>query len=313
MVYKHLFGPVPSRRLGVSLGIDLVPMKTCSYNCIYCECGKTTNLTVTRKEYVSTSEIIEEISDYLSKKPELDYITYSGSGEPTLHNGIGIITRYIKDNFPDYKIALLTNGSLFWDENVRKEVLDIDVIVPSLDAVSEKIFFKIDRPHQSLDIHNINDGLTQLRQEYSGEIWLEIFVVPDLNNSPEEIALINKEIKRIMPEKVQLNTLDRPGVVDWIRPATRDELNIFAKMIEHPNVEISESALSRMKITSFSGDILEEILQTIHRRPCTVDDLSQIFSIHINEINKYIAILITDGRIEEKRESRGIFFVAKRV
>ncbi|ADN35736.1 Radical SAM domain protein [Methanolacinia petrolearia DSM 11571] len=309
-IYKHLFGPVPSRRLGISLGIDLIPHKTCSYNCIYCECGKTTNLTSERREYVPTAEVIEELDSYLSESPRLDYITYSGSGEPTLHSGIEKITRFIKDNYPGYRVALLTNGSLFFDKGVRDEMKDIDVIIPSLDAATDIGFMKIDRPCSSLKVEEIISGLVELKKEFSGEFWLEIFVVPGLNDTEEELAALSKAVHRIAPDRVQLNTLDRPGVVDWIRAATQEELEKFAEGLGYERTEITGRPSSRSGVESFSGDAMECIIQTISRRPCTVEDLSSILGMHPNEINKYIQLLIEEGRVAEKREERGIFFVS---
>ena len=135
---NYLFGPVPSRRLGISLGLDLVPHKTCSLNCIYCESGKTTNLTIERKEYIPTAVLISELTTFLKTKPKLDYITFSGAGEPTLHSDIGTIVTFIKKNYPDYQLALITNGTLFYLSKLRREVKPVDLILPSLDAVSEK-------------------------------------------------------------------------------------------------------------------------------------------------------------------------------
>ncbi|MBN1431447.1 MAG: radical SAM protein [Methanomicrobiaceae archaeon] len=309
-IYRHLFGPVPSRRLGISLGIDLVPHKTCSYNCIYCECGRTTDLTAERREYVPTAEIIEELDDYLSESPKLDFITFSGSGEPTLHSGIGEITRFIKGNYPAYRVALLTNGSLFFDKSVRDEVMDLDVIIPSLDSATEKGFMKIDRPCSSLKVEDIISGLVELRKEFKGEFWLEIFVVPGLNDTKEELSALSESVHRIVPERVQLNTLDRPGVVDWIRAATHEEMEAFAAGLEYEGVEITGRPSSRSGVESFSGDAVECIMQTISRRPGTVEDLSSVLGMHPNEVNKYIQLLMEEGRIREKREGRGIFFVS---
>lgn len=309
-IYKHLFGPVPSRRLGISLGIDLIPHKTCSYNCIYCECGRTTDLTAERREYVPTAEVIEELDSYLSDSPRLDYITYSGSGEPMLHSGIGEITRFIKSKYPDYKVALLTNGSLFFDKSVREEVMDIDVIIPSLDSATERGFMKIDRPCSSLNVEDIISGLAELKKEFPGDFWLEIFVVPGLNDTEEELAALSEAVHRIAPDRVQLNTLDRPGVVDWIRAATHEEMEKFAEGLGYEGTEITGRPSSRSGVESFSGDAMECIMQTISRRPCTVEDLSSVLGMHPNEINKYIQLLIEEGRIREKREVRGIFFVS---
>ncbi len=309
MKSSYLFGPVPSRRLGISLGIDLVPHKTCSFNCIFCECGRTTNLTTERREYVPTADVIAELDRYLSGKPVLDYITFSGSGEPTLHIGIGDIVRHLKKHHPEYRLALLTNASLLHDSEVRNAIMDIDVIVPSLNAASQKVFMKINRPDPVLKVEDIIRGLELLRAEYDGEIWLEIFIVPGLNDQTEELDLLKKAIDRIKPDRIQLNTLDRPGVVDWIRPATHEEMEHIITHLGHPSIEITGTSAERANVPCFSEDLEEAIIQTLRRRPCTIDDLTSILGLHQSEINKYLQYLLDSNIIVEKIESRGIFYV----
>jgi len=308
MGYQYLFGPVPSRRLGVSLGIDLVPHKTCSYNCIYCECGKTTDLTVERSEFYPTDAIIAEIDDYLSTGPHLDFITFSGSGEPTLHSGMGTIARHIREHFPDYRMALLTNGSLLTDPAVRAEASLMHVVVPSMDAVSETVFKKIDRPYHTVTAQDVLAGLVTFREEFKGEIWLEIFIVPGLNDTDEELALLRDAIKEMRPDRVQLNALDRPGIYDWITTPTKEEMERIAGVLDFPDIEIVEGLPSRSDIASFSQDVRDSILGTIKRRPCTIDDLSRILGLHQNEVRKYIDPLLAEGLITEEREARGIFY-----
>ncbi len=311
MNYKYLFGPVPSRRLGMSLGVDLVPFKTCTYNCIYCECGKTTHLTTDRKEYVPLKEVIAELKDYLDQKPALDFITFSGSGEPTLYSGIGKITDFLKTEYPNYKICLLTNGSLFHLKDLRKEVRSVDLIIPSLDAVSDTAFRKINRPSPQLNPQNIIEGLVSLRKEYPGQIWLEIFIVPGLNNTESELKALKEAIEKIQPDKVQLNTLDRPGTEDWVTPASQKELETIVSYLGTDKVEIIAKFQPGKKVAAYNKDIADTILRTIKRRPCTVQDLSEILGLHINELNKYIHTLIETERIETERKERGTFFRAK--
>ncbi len=312
MNYKYLFGPVPSRRLGMSLGVDLVPFKTCTYNCIYCECGKTTHLTINRKEYVPLKEVIAELKEYLDQKPALDFITFSGSGEPTLHSGIGKIIDFLKTEYPNYKICLLTNGSLFHLEDLRKEVASVDLIIPSLDAVSDTAFRKINRPAPQLNPQKIINGLGSLRKEYPGPIWLEIFIVPGLNNTKPELKALKEAIQKIRPDKVQLNTLDRPGTEDWINPASREELETIASYFGSTKVEIIVTPQPGVKIAAYNNkDIADTILRTIKRRPCTVQDLSEMLGLQINELNKWVHILMETERIEPEKKERGIFFKIK--
>lgn len=305
---KYLFGPVPSRRLGISLGVDLVPLKVCSLNCIYCEVGRTTNLTIERKEYIPINEVIAELIDYLNQKPELDFITFSGQGEPTLNSGLGKVIDFIKDNYPQYKIAVITNGTFFWDREVRNEVSRTDVLLPSLDAVSELSFLKINRPNKNLNIDKIIEGLIKLRTEFKGKIYLEIFFVPQLNDTKEELILLKETVKKMKPDLVQLNTLDRPGTEDFVKAVSKKGLQRIKDFFKPLPVEIIAKAETRKQIQSFNKNIEEQILETIKRRPCIDKELTEILNIHLNELNKYLSELISSGKIVSDKQERGLFF-----
>ncbi|MCP4312379.1 MAG: radical SAM protein [Bacteroidetes bacterium] len=307
-MYKHLFGPVPSRRLGISLGVDLVPHKVCSFNCIYCECGSTTLLTLERDEYVPVDEVLEELKDYFQNNPDPDYITFSGAGEPTLHSGIGKVLSLIRGLRPAVKVALITNGTLFSDPGLRKELLDMDVVLPSLDAATDTSFRRINRPVSSFSLVQYVKGLIDFEKEFRGEYWLETLILPGYNDDPENILSLGRILRTIKPDRIQLNTLDRPGVIDRIRPATRKELETIAKQLDAGHVEIVVPAAEREESTVFRADIKSAILETISRRPCTIEDAQKILGIHIGEVNKYLHSLEEEGRIETKRQERGIFY-----
>ena len=307
-MYKYLFGPVPSRRLGMSLGVDLVPHKVCSLNCIYCECGRTTNLTIQRKEYIPYDDVVEELKNYMKNNPAPDYITFSGAGEPTLNSRIGDVLDFIKTNWPDIPVALLTNGSLFNHEQVRTQILKANLVLPSLDAASNSVFHKIDRPFHEISIEDYIQGLIDFRKEYKGKIWLEILILPDINDSIRELQLLKNAIIKINPDKVQLNTLDRPGTVNNLRPANKAELQQIINFWDFNNTEIIASVPERKDMKSYREDTENAILETISRRPCTLNDLGKILGIHINEINKYLGVLDDDGKIETNRQERGVFY-----
>ncbi len=311
MKYRHLFGPVPSRRLGVSLGIDLVPLKTCPYDCVYCECGRTTNLTCKRREYVPTAEVVRELDDYLRMGPELDHITFAGSGEPTLHSGIGEIIGFLKERYPGYRVAVLTNGALFSDPEVRRDLAAADLVVPSLDAVSEQIFAAVNRPCPGLTADTVLRGLIAFSHEFSGEIWLEVFIVPGLNDSEDEIARLRDAITAIDPDRVQVNTLDRPGTEIWVTPAAASSLERIAALLSGDRVEVIGPCTCREASPTFRKDILEAITATLARRPCTTEDLCRAFSLHQSELNKYLDVLLEKGEIEAVSEERGLFFRLK--
>lgn len=306
-MYKYLFGPVPSRRLGMSLGVDLVPHKVCSLNCVYCECGRTTNLTLERKEYIPYDEVVTEIAHYLEHNPAPDYITFSGSGEPTLNVRIGDVLHFIKAKSKT-PVAVLTNGSLFYDKSVRAELLKADVVLPSLDAAEDLAFRKINRPFHNLNVQEYTRGLIDFRREYKGQIWLEVLIIPGLNDTEANLQALKEAFLRIKPEEIQLNTLDRPGAVENIRAATHKELQDIVHFWELPQVKIIAAAPDRKKIVSYRDDMESAILETIRRRPCTLEDMHKILGLHINEINKYLDVLEDEQKIISVRENRGLFY-----
>ena len=308
MQYNYLFGPVPSRRLGISLGVDLVPMKTCTLNCIYCECGESTHLTLERREYVPFATVKKELSLYFENNPAPDYITFSGSGEPTLNSRIGDVLHFLKNHIHDIPVALLTNGTLFSQKQVREEIKTATVIIPSLDAATEKVFRKINRPSPHLKVDKIIEGLIRLRKEYRGKIWLEIFIVSGMNDTEQELTALKQAIDKIEPDQVQLNTLDRPGPVPTLRAATRKELEHIIDFWQLENVFIIADVPERKKRVAYRKDTESAILGTIARRPCTLKDLSEILGLQTNELSKYLDALHSDKKITVVKQKRGLFY-----
>ncbi len=310
-MFNHLFGPVPSRRLGMSLGIDLVPAKVCSLDCVYCEVGNTTLHTLERKEYIPYKEIITELKSYFQNNPDPDYITFSGSGEPCLNTRIGDVLLFIKENKPGIPVALLTNGTLFFDPAVRAAIADADLVLPSLDAVTEKAFKKINRPVAGLTVDHHIQGLLDFSREYRGKTWLEVLILPGFNDDEEELLAMKEIIMQISPDAIQLNTLDRPGTVKGLRGATLTELQRVMNLWQLDNASIIAAPASRKSIRAYREDKENAVLETISRRPSTVEDLISMLGIHINEINKYLDVLESEGAIESERLTRGVFYKRK--
>ncbi|MCP4050753.1 MAG: radical SAM protein [bacterium] len=308
---KYLFGPVLSRRLGRSLGIDLIPHKVCSLDCLYCECGKTTDLTSKRQVFVDSRKVIKELDDFLKNNPELDYITFSGSGEPTLAQNINLIIEHIKKNYPAYSIAVLTNSTLLSDHQVRKDIISADLIIPSLDTSTEESFREINRPEGAIKLNNIIDGLKQFAREYNGKIWLEVFIIPGINDSYEELLKLKDIITQIKPHKVQLNTLDRPGTEENITKASFEHLKSIAGFFEPVTTEITSDVTPEKVNIKSAGDIKSIIINTIKRRPCTVDDLQKICNKSRTEILMCVYTLVDENIIESKKGGRGDFFILK--
>ncbi len=312
-MYKHLFGPVPSRRLGMSLGVDLIPHKICSLNCVYCECGSTTSHTLDRKEYVPVEEIYGELTDFFENHPDPEYITFSGAGEPTLHSHMGEVIAYIKRLKPGLPVAVLTNGTLFTFPEVREELMLADLVLPSLDAATQSAFQKINRPVRNFSVDRYIMGLEDFCREFGGEIWMEVLILPGYNDDNENLSAIKEVLQKINPHRIQLNTLDRPGTVRGLRAATTAELNGISKEWGLKQVEIIAPPEDRQKKKSYRTDIESVILETISRRPCTLGDLEKILGMHINEINKYLGAMEETGKIETVEQDRGTFYQIRKI
>jgi wyosine [tRNA(Phe)-imidazoG37] synthetase (radical SAM superfamily) len=295
----------------MSLGVDLVPRKVCTLNCIYCECGETTKLTVDREPYIPYQKIISELDSYFSGSPDPDYITFSGSGEPTLNSNLGRIIEYIRETKPGIPVAVLTNGTLLHDKAVRDEISKADLVLPSLDSAAEGSFQRINRPHPSLDVAKYIRGLKDFREQYTGQIWLEVFILPGVNDSRTDLDLLKGAFLEIRPDRIQLNTLDRPGIEVDIEPATHQQLSDIAGYWNMEEVEIIASAAQRKEQKSYRTDIREAILETIDRRPCTLDDMLSILGLHAAEVNKYLDVLEAEGAITHVRQGRGVFYRLK--
>lgn len=312
MLDKYLFGPVNSRRLGISLGVDMVPFKTCSLDCVYCECGETTALTCERKEYVKAHELIDELKNYLSKKPTLDYITFAGSGEPTLNTALGEVLEFVKKSYPQYKTALLTNGTLFYLPEVRKDALDFDLICPSLDAISDTVFEKINRPQELLLNRQIIDGLVEFSKLYKGLLWVEVFIVPGINDSVDELREFKEILTVINPTRIQLNSLDRPGTCNWVQPATAQQLRDIASFLAPLPVEIISRSGSAPQADIAEIDFEATIRSLIRRRPSTVEELSIIAGKTINEITATLEDLKCKGIVENYLINNQLFYKLSR-
>ncbi len=306
---KYLFGPVNSRRLGISLGIDLVPHKTCSLNCVYCECGEAAECVTGIAEHVPTDEVIAELDGYLAGSPRLDMLTFSGSGEPTLHSGIGTIISHIRMNHPGYRIAVLTNGTMLRFPGVRRSIMDADIVIPSLDAVSPEVFERIARPADGISIVEVIDGLVAFRGEFRGLFILEIFIVPGVNDSGKELAKLKEACLRIRPDLIQLNSLDRPGAVDWVRPAGREELDSIAEFFKPLDVEIIGVPAGKDTQQRRPADLEKAIILLLRRRPSTIADLHASLGTDPEELAKTLESMRDSGKLRVEKLDRGEFFI----
>jgi wyosine [tRNA(Phe)-imidazoG37] synthetase (radical SAM superfamily) len=312
MAYRHIFGPVLSRRLGLSLGIDLVPFKTCSYDCVYCECGDTTKKIVTRQDFFPDSDVIRELRDILASRPRLDSITFAGSGEPTLARALGPVIAGMKWEYPEYTLSVLTNGSLLTDNDVRTELLPADRVIPTLTSASQQTFERIHRPHPSLKIDAIIAGMEEFRAMYRGSLWLEVFIIPGLNTSDEELAGLKAAIQRIRPDRIQLNTLDRPPAEGWVEAAPEAELERIRRVLGcRQDIDITGQRPPLTPAILAAEGHAGLIRATLHRRPSTIEDLVRTTGLAGGEVAKILGILERSGEITSKRMARGIFYAIR--
>jgi wyosine [tRNA(Phe)-imidazoG37] synthetase (radical SAM superfamily) len=308
MTKNLIYGPVPSRRLGLSLGVDLVPYKVCSYNCIYCQIGATPETTIIRKPYIPANEIISQLSAKLKEGIAPDYITLGGSGEPTLNSDIGMIIERIK-SATTVPVAVLTNGGMLYNPSIREALARADVVLPSLDAYDEAMFHAINRPHEGISFKEMVDGLIAFRKEYAGPIWLEIFIVEGLNDTQEHMEGFARWIKKIRPDKVHVNTAVRPAAEKSVRSVSYDRLESFCKILG-PCAEVIVP-FDREGRHFKRGEIDDEILNLLSRRPCTIDDLASGLGVSTNDLIKHMDGLLSLNLIETVRGEAGIYFQRK--
>ncbi|HID10842.1 MAG TPA: radical SAM protein [Candidatus Latescibacteria bacterium] len=263
MRFRYVFGPVPSRRLGRSLGVNLVPFKTCNYSCVYCQLGRTTRLVDGRDDFFPPKEVLSEIQEALSWNPALDYLTFTGEGEPTLCRSIGWLISRAKELSP-VPVAVLTNGALLCRKDVREELRQADLVMPSLDAGDPRTFRRVNRPHRDLDIGAIVKGIARFREEFKGELWVEVMLMAGVNDTEEALEAIGRALERIQPDRTFINLPVRPPAEPWVRipdeeALVRAQVLLKAELLPHEEE-------GKFGVEGFP-DPVEAILHIIRRHP----------------------------------------------
>lgn len=304
---KYLYGPVPSRRLGRSLGVDIVPHKVCSLDCVYCQLGRTTEKSIERKEYVPVKAVLAELKNRLTEGLQADFITLSGSGEPTLNSLLGELVAGIK-KLTDIPVAVLTNGTLLYSRDVRADCAKADVVLPSLDAGDEQTFQKINRPHRDISIEKLIDGLCVFRKEFSGDIWLEVFLIEGFNTDTGQIGKIKDAIERIRPDKIQLNTAVRPTVDAGVKRVEAEKLQAIAEELGQRCEVVADFSPRRLGENVESK--AEYVLSMLKRRPCSLNDICSGLGIGRNEALKYVSHFQQRGVVGSEEKDGTIFFRA---
>ena len=294
---KYVFGPVPSRRLGNSLGVDLVVMKTCSFDCVYCQLGRTTDHTTQRRRFVPPDDVLAEIDQTLASGAEIDYITLSGSGEPTLSTDIGTIIRAIKER-TDIPVAVLTNGSLLDRPDVQADLADADLLVPSLDAATPQAFERVNRPAPGLDLQAVLRGIRDFSHTFAGHTWLEVMVVAGINDTPDEARAIADALAGARIHTVHVNTVARAPAEPWAKPVPDAQLEELAAILGRLAPVHVIRHYSREGHASYRSDVVEAILATLARRPCGAIELAASLGLAPNLVIKHIEELEHQARIE---------------
>ena len=304
--YKYIFGPVPSRRLGGSLGVDLTPFKTCSQNCVFCQLGQTTHRTVIRREYYPLDEIILELKDWIKSGAEADCITLSGSGEPTLHSGFGEILKFVKEN-SEIPVAILTNGTLLNQPEVRDAACLADIVKVTLSASDQTSYEWVNRPHPELRFEQLIEGEKALRAQFEGELWLEIFLVSGMNAMPTEVKRIAGIASEIRPDRIHLNTSVRPPAEEFAAAVPMDRLNSLAGCFQPPAEPIAgyKGAQAAAKFSS-----QEAICGMLERRPSTAVEIAAASGLHVNAVLKHLGNLLQGNRIQVIRAGSAVFYGA---
>lgn len=302
---RFVYGPVASRRLGFSLGVDIIPFKTCSLDCVYCQLGPTRRTTVRRRSFFPVRSILAQVRAALRSGQRIDAVTFSGSGEPTLNKDIGRLIRAIKRT-TSVPVVVLTNGTLLSRRDVRRDLAAADVVVPSLDAASAGLFRRVNRPHASLALDRVVDGLARFRDEYAGEIRLEIMLVKGVNDSPAAIAALKAAVARIRPDRIELNTVARPPAESRAEPLDLAGLRKVQAALG-PRSEIVASA-ARRKQAPGAGALERSILATVRRRPQTVPDIAGALGRHRDEVLKTLTALLARGLVRRIRHRGNDYF-----
>lgn len=302
-----IYGPVPSRRLGRSLGIDLLPAKICSYDCIYCQLGRTAAKTIKRRPYRSAEEVLTQLRETLARGVTADCITLAGSGEPTLNSDIGPVIKGIKKE-TTLPVAVLTNGSLLSDEGVRDALMAADIVVPSLDAYNAALFEKVNRPHKTIEFDRMLEGLVDFSQAFSGRLWLEIFIMDGINASPDDAARFKPLVDRIAPTDIYVNTAVRPAAESFAKQTSEEMIDYFYRTL----------GLRRQRDTVFSAgagnqdkDIAAAILEMAARRPVTLQDMAAGLAVPVETVHKQVRELLADKRLDKVEKNATTYFRAQ--
>jgi wyosine [tRNA(Phe)-imidazoG37] synthetase (radical SAM superfamily) len=310
--YRHLFGPVRSRRLGRSLGLDLVPFKVCSFDCPYCQVGVTTNKTLVRAEYVPVTEVLEEFDRWMAVDGKADHLTLAGAGEPTLHLRFGEVLESLAVRSRITRV-LLSNGSLFYLPEVRAAACKADIVKGTLAAWDSSSFAAVHRPHPSLDFATFFSGLKAMRAQFRGEYWLEVFLVAGINDEPGQVASLAALAREIGPDRIHLNTAVRPpqaGKVAAVSPGKLAELATLFSPVAEISVAAPAPAAEGAHLSAAPAVSADRLLALLQRHPCTAADMAVTTGGTSGEIEALLRQMVDGRQVREDWRDGVRFYVA---
>ncbi len=303
----YLFGPVPSRRLGRSLGIDLIPFKTCTMNCVFCQLGETPCEVSERGDYVPIQDVLAELDEWKAADGKADHITLAGSGEPTLHLYFGDVFRWVKEQI-DIPSVLLTNGSLLHDADVRRQAALADKVKVTLSAWDEASFQQIHRPAQGISFDLLVKGERAFRDVYAGELSVEVFIVEGMNSHVSQVQQIAGIVRSINPDRIDINTAVRPPAVKGVTPSSEEQLKALAAVFG----EKAAVTASFKKQGFTSMDISEDaLLALIKRHPATCEQLAAEFNLPEDAVYSVLTEMVSKGVLQEERNDDGVYYCCR--
>ncbi len=306
---RFVYGPVASRRLGFSLGVDIIPFKTCTLDCVYCQLKPSGRTRIRRSDFVPAKDVLAQVRKALASGRPVDVITFSGSGEPTLNRSLGRLIRGVK-RMTSIPVAVLTNGTLLHRPDVRQDLRAADLVVPSFDAATPALFRRVNRPHRALRLDRFFAGLKAFRQEFKGRLWLEIMLVKGVNDRPAHIARLKKVVAALRPDKVHLNTVVRPPAEAWAKPLSPAGMDRVRRALG-PGVEVAADFRRAAQPAVAADDLESAVLAMVRRRPLAIDDLKRSLGLTEVEVRCALQALAAESKVRRARLGRRLFYEAK--
>jgi len=292
--YNYVYGPVPSRRMGLSVGIEPIPADTCNYSCVYCQLGRTGHMSNERKPFFEVGDMLSELEMYLKDVKEYDVVTLVGDGEPTLFKDLGDLIRGIK-KITDKPVAVITNGALLYEKSVREDLMEAHIVLPSLDAYDEASFKAVNRPYGTIRFDDVFDGLKEFSSQYKGQLWIEIMLVKGMNDSQYAMEAFKKMLGQIKYEKVFINAPVRPPAESYVETPNDDVIEKFARGLKGYSI----NHLTESEFSSGIKDDFKAVLSIIGRHPMNQHEIASFIKSRGGNPKEILARLDEDEIIDK--------------